>query len=123
MPFWSRAHIRGLWRSGPLWDLGEPVKKRLQKVHFRFRKLTEKQKALIKAYAELETGTSGTVRNVTETKRGKEEARMRVKGRGFGEREGGAIVDGSFLSADEKATVDDEEHPGLLGKIRKAIFG
>jgi len=34
-------------------------------------KLTEKQKALIKAYAEVEKDTPGTVRNVTETKKGR----------------------------------------------------
>jgi len=36
-----------------------------------FSKLTDKQKALMTAYAELETDTNGTVRGVTQTTEGK----------------------------------------------------
>lgn len=63
------------------------------------KKLNEKQRALLLAYAETESDTPGTIHGLTYTK------------------------DGRKGEDETVASEEDEENTGFLGKIKKAIFG
>uniref|UniRef100_A0A914VU15 Uncharacterized protein n=1 Tax=Plectus sambesii TaxID=2011161 RepID=A0A914VU15_9BILA len=83
-----------------------------QYINFRIaipKKLTETQRAIIQAWAEMETDTPGTVSGITQTTEGRREAKKAQ------EKEGtkGTVVD---EGAEQKAS-------GILGKIKRAIFG
>ncbi|XP_011707769.1 PREDICTED: protein tumorous imaginal discs, mitochondrial-like isoform X2 [Wasmannia auropunctata] len=66
------------------------------------KKLTEKQRALFQAYAELETNTPGSIHGVTYKTDGAEGPKVQTQAR---------------------QEVQNDQNDGLLGKIKKAIFG
>ncbi|CAH1105528.1 unnamed protein product [Psylliodes chrysocephalus] len=68
--------------------------------------LNEKQKALAMAYAELETDTPGTIMGITFKKDGVKDEEMPLAG-----------------SEEKTHMKHSEDNPGLLTKIKKALFG
>ncbi|XP_012261563.1 protein tumorous imaginal discs, mitochondrial-like isoform X2 [Athalia rosae] len=69
--------------------------------------LTEKQKALLQAYAELESNTPGSIYGVTFKTDGQSRDNMA----------------GSEAKTQAKEQSENQQSDGLLGKIKKAIFG
>jgi hypothetical protein len=77
-------------------------------VHFR---LTEEQKALVKEFALLERNTPGTIDGLGDIKREKDERRETEHHKSGHEEQVG------------KAEEKPEQKPGILSRIKNAIFG
>ncbi|CAH1778248.1 unnamed protein product [Owenia fusiformis] len=73
-------------------------------------KLSDKQKALLLAYAEIEKGVEGTVNGIAQTKDG-------------GEAKTNTQTSNEETPLNATAHTDSEENLGFLGKIKKKLFG